>query len=58
MNHCPRCSGLLLLEQLEWHGRYHPYCLQCGWAYNPPIVEDKISTGTAVLPVVVAVGKG
>lgn len=55
---CPRCNGLLLLEQLEWHGRYNAFCLLCGWRYAKPLVPDAISKGTAVLPVVVDVGKG
>lgn len=53
---CPRCSGLILYEQLEFHGRYHPYCLMCGWRYQKPLVEDT-SKGTAYLPVVVDMGR-
>ena len=53
---CPRCRGLLLYEQLEFHGRYNAYCINCAWRYNPPIVEAP-RKGTAYLPVVVDMGR-
>lgn len=54
---CPRCiKGCLAYEQVEWRGRYQARCIQCGWAYNPPLVEDA-RKGTAYLPVVVDMGR-
>lgn len=54
---CPRCiTGCLTYEQLEFHGRYHAYCINCAWRYAKPLVED-VSKGTPYLPVVTEIRK-